>query len=319
MSQPSRRTFLGTAGLALASAGCLGEASERPGSATEAKRRTSTTTESPAAVSLGTEQTVGGVSVRVSNLSVQDSALTRNDDTMTLHTTEGERYVLVSVSGSESGTPSDTFSLGVDDDTYASRVDVFGRHASLDERGAVYDPSYGTDTGWIGFVVPPTVDAERGRVLLEYGGETAAWRLTNTQIDALRRPRAAFELREVALPTRIRPYAPVSVRVVAENVSDVAGVFRGVLNVAGLNFTYAPYPFELRTEPGETAVWEKTFREGPSKDTESVGFFLETVAGGKEVRVPVGKDAETETATGTETAVTAAMRESGGKGVTPRT
>ncbi len=63
--------------------------------------------------------------------------------------------------------------------------------------------------------------------------------------------------------------------------SDVVGVFKGVLNVAGLVVAYAPYPFALDADPGETVTVEKTFDDRPP---ESVGFFLYTVAGDRERR-----------------------------------
>jgi hypothetical protein len=316
MRQPSRRAFLAVTGLAVTSAGCLGREADQSESTTGTDRQPSAAAESSTAVSLGTEQSVGGVSVTVSALTVQDSALTLDDDTMTLHTADDERYVVVSVSGSEAGPAPGAFSLDVDGETYPGRVDLFGRDAQLDERGPVYDPSYGIEQGWVGFAVPPGLDAGEARIALSHGDETASWRLEAAQFDALRQPKAEFELRSVEIPGTLLLYDPVSVRVVAENVSDVAGVFKGVLNVAGLNFAYAPYPFALDAAPGETVVWEQTFRDGPSRDVESVGFFLETVAGGTEVRATVrGRNepaqgpattTETTTTTATETTTTTA-------------
>jgi hypothetical protein len=319
MRQPSRRALLAVTGLAFTSAGCLGRQADQSESTTGTDQRPSAAAGSPTAASLGAEQLVGGVPVTVSTLTIQDSALTLDGDTMTLHTSDDdERYVVVSVSGREAGPAPGAFSLDVDGETYPGRVDLFGRYAQLDERGPVYDPSYGTEQGWVGFVVPPELDASEAKIVLSHGDETASWRLEADHLDALRRPKAEFELRSVEVPETLFLYDPVSVRVVAENVSDVGGVFRGVLNVAGLNFAYAPYPFALDAASGETVVWEKTFREGPSRDVESVGFFLDTVAGGTEVRATVrsrnetthGTATTTETTNATETATPSSATES---------
>ena len=220
--------------------------------------------------------------------------LTLDDDAMTLVTPDDGRYVLFSVAGSESGPAPESFSLVVDGDRYPSRVDAFGGSPSLHDRGPKYDPSYGTDGGWIAFVVPPALDAREARIRVENGADAAEWRLDDDHLDALRRSLARFELRRVDLPERLRPYEPVSVRVAAENVSEVPGVFRGVLNVANLVAAYAPYPFALDTDPGETVVWEKTFTEGPPPSAPSVGFFLDTVAGERDVRATVGTETGTE-------------------------
>ncbi|WP_380674399.1 hypothetical protein [Salinigranum sp. GCM10025319] len=308
MRQPSRRTFLrataGT-GLGFVGAGCLGRDGPQAtddSSATptdpSATTSASTSPNAPPVADLGTERTVGGTPVTVSSLSVQDSVLTLDDDAMTLVTHEEGRYVLVSVIGSDSGPAPESFSLVVDDDRYPGRVDVFGGSVSLHDRGPKYDPSYGTDGGWIAFVVPPALDAREARIRVENGADVAEWRLDAEHLDALRRSLARFELRRVDLPERLRPYEPVSVRVAAENVSDVPGVFRGVLNVANLVAAYAPYPFALDADPGETVVWEQTFTEGPSPSAPSVGFFLDTVAGERDVRATVGT--ATETGSGSE-------------------
>jgi hypothetical protein len=93
----------------------------------------------------------------------------------------------------------------------------------------------------------------------------------------------------------------VSVRITAENVSDVAGVFRGVLNVAGLGAAYVPYAFALDGDPSETVVWEKQFDEHPPDGAESVGFYLKTVAGGRSVEAAVRSGtARTKSATVTQ-------------------
>lgn len=297
MRQPSRRAFLGTAAGFLGVAGCLGR---DPGSTPSATTTaTPPATQTPATV--GAERTVDGVPVTVSNLSVQDSVLYLDSpDSMAVATREDERYVLVSVSGSESGPPPEAFSLVVDGDRYPGRVDEAGIGIDVRDRGAKYDPSFGTDSGWVAFLVPPELDAETGRVTVTDGGETAAWRLDRDVLERLRRPKARFELRETEIPEAVRR-DPVTARVVAENVSEVAGTFRGVLNVAGLIAAYAPYPFALDADPGETVTWEKTFDERPPHSG-TVGFFLYTVAGDRETRAPVVSGTTTETGEPSESA-----------------
>jgi hypothetical protein len=300
MRQPSRRTFLRAAtGTLLAGAGCLGHDGPRTtnGSSSTPTDPIATTPPSPTAptvTDLGTERTVGDTPVTVSNLSVRDSVLTLDDDSMTLVTSEDERYVLVSVAGSDSGPASESFALVVDDDRYPGRVDVFGG-SSVHDRGPTYDPSYGTDGGWVAFVVPLELDARESRVVVEHEGETAAWRLSDEDLERLRRGRARFELREVVIPERVTVGEKVSVRVAAENVADVPGTFRGVLNVANLGIAYAPYPFALDADPGETVVWEHTFGQRPPRAADSIGFLLDTVAGERETRATV--EVETLTAT----------------------
>jgi hypothetical protein len=310
MRQPSRRAFLGlAASLSLSSGGCLGRG-EGDGASTDAAATTTpdtaTTTPSSSGTSatdaatpraLGTERTVGGRSVTVSNVGVRDALLYLDTpDSMTVANRDGKRYVLVSIEGSESGPPPEAFSLRVDGDD----ADVADVRGGLDDYGPRYDPGYTGETGYLPFVVPVDLDADEGHVSLEYEGETAAWRLDDTHLAALHRSKPRFELRTVELPDRIRPDARLRARVAAENVSDVAGVFKGVLNVANLGAAYVPYAFELDAEPGETVTWEKTFDERPPDGADAVGFFLYTVAGDREGRAPVAVGTAVGTATATE-------------------
>ena len=309
MRRPSRRTFLGLATLSLSAAGCLGRR-EGDGASTDTATTTgpdaatatasssgTSTTDAATPGALGTERTVGGRSVTLSNVSVRDALLYLDTpDSMAVANRDGERYVLVSVEGSESGPPPEAFSLRVDGDD----ADVAEVRGGLDDYGPRYDPGYTGETGYLPFVVPVGLDADEGHVAVEYEGETAAWRLDDAHLDALRRSKPRFELRTVELPDRIRPDARLRARVAAENVSDVAGVFKGVLNVANLGAAYVPYAFELDAEPGETVTWEKTFDERPPDGADAVGFFLDTVAGDREGRAPVGVGTAVGTATATE-------------------
>jgi hypothetical protein len=316
MGQPSRRAFLGATGLALTSAGCLGRdtGSDEP-STTQPTTETPTGTAArtpaatPAVTDLGTEQTVGGVPVEVSNPTVQDAVVYLDTpDSMAVAHRDGERYVLVSVSGSESGPPPTAFSLVVDSDSFGP-ADLRG---GLDDYGPRYDPGYSGEEGYLPFVVPADVDTEAARVVVDHEGETAAWRLTDEHLDALGRPKARFELRTVELPETMRRGETQVARVAAENVSDVGGVFRGVLNVAGLGAAYVPYAFERDAEPGETVSWEKSFDEHPPDVVDSVGFSLYTVAGDSEEQATVAGDkmettteSSATTANGTATSTTA--------------
>jgi hypothetical protein len=313
MRQPSRRAFLETtAALSLGVAGCLGrnEGGASPTDTSPPQESSPATSEpTPTATAeaatpraLGTERVVDGASVTVSNLAVQDSVLYYDTpDSMAVTTPENERYVLADVSGSESGPPPTAFALVVGDERYRGSVDGVGVSPSLADRGPKYDPSYGTGEGWVAFLVPPELDASEARVVVDTESDEAAWRVGPDVLDALRQPKARFELRTVEIPETIRPDREIEARVVAENVSDVAGVFRGVLNVAGLVAAYAPYPFELDADPGETVTWEKTFDERPPESVDSVGFFLYTVAGDREVNATVASGT-TVTTSGTETA-----------------
>lgn len=297
MRQPSRRAFLGATGIALTSAGCLGRDDDQSASTETTEERTSTATEASSGETLGSEQTVGGGSVTVSDFAVRDSLLYYDTpDSMAVANRDGERYALVSVSGSESGPPPEAFSLVVGKEWF----DVGELRGGLDARGPRYDPDTTSDEGYLPFVAPADVGGTDGRIVLGYNGETAAWRLADGHLDALGRPKARFELRSVEIPETMRRGETQVARVVAENVSDVAGTFRGVLNVANLGAAYVPYAFELDAEPGETVTWEKTFDERPPDGADSVGFFLYTVAGDRERRVPVdvGTAVGTATATG---------------------
>jgi hypothetical protein len=299
----------------VASAGCLDrtrplsdgtDRAESPESTTTPTTATTDPASTPATV--GTTQSVGDTSVTVSNVAGQGSVLYLDSpDSMAVATPDDGRYVLATVAGSESGPPPGAFALVVDGDRYRARPDVLGGPFRISDRGPAYDPSYGTDGGWVAFVVPSPLDAHEGRIVVADDGETAVWRLDESTVAALRRPTARFELRAVEIPGTVTVGEPVSVRVAAENVSEVPGVFRGVLNVANLQYAYAPYPFALETEPGEVVVWEKTFDETPPEGVGSVGFFLETVAGGTEVRATVrGRNEPTHgPATTTETTAAA--------------
>jgi hypothetical protein len=213
-------------------------------------------------------------------------------DSMAVATREGERYVLVSVatsSGSESAPPASAVDLRLDD----TSADVADLRGGLDDRAARYDPSNGVDEGYVPFLVPPALDVTAARIVVEHDGDRAAWELDEAWLDALRRPKARFAFETVALPEAIRSGEPVTARVAATNVSDVAGVFRGVLNVAGLGAAYVPYAFARDAAPGETVVWERRFDERPPESAESVWFHLRTVAGARNAEAAVESERRT--------------------------
>ena len=307
MRRPARRRVLGAAATVLV-AGCLGGDSGGRDESTASASATATTGPSPSATTtataaaLGTERTVGGVPVRISNLTVQDAVLYLDSpDSMAVESREDERYVVVSVAATPSGDGAAPPASAVDLSLDGERVGVADVRAGLDDRAARYDPSIGVAEGYLPFLVPVGVDVTEAQVVVEHGDDSAAWELEEAHLTALRRPKARFELRDVDIPSTITADEPVSVRVAAENISGVVGVFRGVLNVAGLGAAYVPYAFSLDAEPGETVVWEKRFDEHPPEGAESVGFYLKTVVGERSVEAAVGNGtARTESATVTQ-------------------
>lgn len=110
MRQPSRRAVLGAAlGLGTVS-GCLGTVGN-PSAGVE-----------PA--TLGTEQTLDGRSVTVSDVAVRDAVLYfETPESLAVASREGERYVVASVTNETGGPPADAFELRVGRERYERPVE----------------------------------------------------------------------------------------------------------------------------------------------------------------------------------------------------
>ena len=291
---PSRRDLLAAFGTAAVASGCLGSPSGSAADSTgtdapPATESTSNPTASPSATpesnQVGDTVTLGAVDMTVDRVVVQDSLVhAASPDSMNVDTQTGERYVLAEISVAGSNPPAAAaFSLLADGDAVATGGTLgFGFYGG--PRRTHYHRD--GDGGWVNFVVPASMDVQLASVAVE----NARWSLGERTVERLRDPLAEFELVEFAVPRAVTPDTRFEAAVTVENVGDVAGTFRGVLNVAGGKYAMYPYPFALDVPPGERGTWRREFStaeenlDGPG---DGMQFDLRTAVGIRESSLEV--------------------------------
>lgn len=286
----TRRTLLQTApAVALGLAGC----------ATTSHDGTTNGTASPSPdemAKMGTPQTVNGTAITVSNPSAQTAVLhLTHPDAMGVTPAEG-RYVFVQVQGAADGPPPTAFSLVAGGGSYRGTVSLPDVHGQVRHTGQLrhkYDPDWGTKKGWVAFDVPANLDIATARIELNEGAAT--WELPEAIVRQLRKGRPEWRLADVSLPAEVVRGDSFTPTVVVKNTADVAGTFRGVLNVADLTYAYAPYPFTLDITAGGRARWTRTFQVNESEDAARIGLFLRTPVADTEQQVDVRDGRHTET------------------------
>lgn len=275
---PSRRQFLAAVG-ATGLAGCVGE----PEPSETAFPSPTPGTASPAAV--GEAVTVDGATVTLEQVAVRDSLFVQaSADSKDVLARDGERFLLTTVTvEGDAPESADAFSLAVDGETVATGSTTFAsNHYGYLDRWP-YDPDgeRGDPGGWVGFTPEAPLSGESVAVAVGDAG----WRLPDEAVDHLQRPLPGYELVSFDYPERVGPEETFTVSVSVENTGPVAGTFRGVLNVANIEYAYYPYPFELTLGAGERGTWEKEF--DASNINNSGGLHLRTPVGNPDGTVEV--------------------------------
>lgn len=239
---------------------------------------------------MGTEQTVDGNTVTVHGPRAQTSVLhLTHPDEMGVTRAERGRYLFVRVRGTANGPAPTAFSLVVNGGRFRGTVnlDDVSRMGTIlaGEMVPIYDPGYGTERGWVAFVVPAEIEAEAARIELDEGA--AAWRVPDATLDRLRQPRPSWRLADVSLPAEVSRGDSFAATVAVENTGEVAGTFRAVLNVANLEFAYKPFPFKLDIDAGEKDSWSRLFSVAADLDADEIGLYLRTPVGNEEQQASV--------------------------------
>ncbi|MFB6193476.1 MAG: hypothetical protein ABEI75_00290, partial [Halobaculum sp.] len=201
-------------------------------------------------------------------------------DSMAVTDPDGAQFLLCRVRVEDGAFDASAFRLEVDGETYRGNAAV-DDHYSVGGYEALYDSEYGE--GLLVFRVPAPAPADPPVAVRL---RDAAWRLSRGAVERLRRPETTFALAAFETPDRIDPDEGFTVRVRARNTGDVPGVFRGVLNVAGYRYAFAPFPFEIDLAAGESGTWQKEFPTVTRDVTGDVGLFLRTAIGDRTRRVP---------------------------------
>ncbi|MBP1987436.1 hypothetical protein [Halolamina salifodinae] len=274
---PSRREYLVVAG-SLSLGGCLdnGGASTLSGTTTTtAGTATPAATATPAQV--GEAVNVNGAEVTLNRVTTQSSFVYQESaDTKGVATREGERFLLAEFGISSESRPTVTqFSIVADGETVSEPIrDYRTRQPS----GPSFDRSpYDENGGWLLFPVPAELDAESIRIVVGDVG----WGLSDAVSTQLRQPLPTFDIVSFEHPETVETDEEFSVSVTAENIGETTGTFRGVLNVAGVEYAVYPYPFELELDPGESATWTREY--GPESGLNEAGD-----TGSLDLRTPVG-------------------------------
>jgi hypothetical protein len=161
----------------------------------------------------------------------------------------------------------DAFSLVTDEESFQGRADA----RSLSQ----YPGGYATESpnGWVAFELPAPLGVDTASVTV---GD-ARWTVPEPLLERLNRDEPSWRLESVTLPDRLVEGERFAVQLQVRNTSAVPGVFRGALNVAGVNAAYAPHPFAREADSGETAVFRHT--DTAPEAGRSVGLHLRTTLG----------------------------------------
>lgn len=261
----NRRRFLALTGVAIATAGCIGDdrtAGDDSGSETPASETPTPDTPTPS--------TPGrAATVEISAPSVQAGAVvTTSPDSIGVSADAGQ-YLLVDASVTDGEAPEGAaFALQTGDAAYEP----------IDSRLRLYrDGTWGADyrqedgAGTLAFALPETVPADDARVSWP-GGE---WALPESARERLASPTPSFDVAFEA-PDAVAPDETPSLTVAVTNEGDVAGRCPLALNRVGPRIAYAPVrDVVLDIQAGETATreWDG---EAPQEDRD-VTYHLHAV------------------------------------------
>lgn len=303
---PSRRSYLTTvSALAAGLAGCVGDAGTGSDpAATETISRTasdSPTATEPSPSSTGAAAAAGfdPATVVVYGAAVQHSIRhISNVDWNGIHTVEGKQFVFVGVDATEADRAPDrtAFSLAADGEAIAATDLAQSGHQPYDPAigGRPYDPRSEYDAnrrGWLCFVAPTALDAPPR---LRVGDGDAATEREPTGVDAAAAPPPAWEF-SASAPESVAPEETFDLEMVATNVGDGAGVFRGAVN---FSFPYYyPKGFDVVLEPGESGSTTVRATSEGAKGGDVLEYGVRTPVGRREMRVAVDGDAAGESAT----------------------
>lgn len=273
-----RRALLrvGSLGLLSAFAGCQ----SRPG-----------TTSDPTATTDGTttaaETTTGTADASIRDPVARESVIVPLTDTLAVAGADAQyAFATVEADGAHPPKPGD-FALRLDGERATTGTYYVGPVSPTNPRGMVirglgeaYAPSMGTARGWVGFVLPPTVDAESGSLVLDASGSSALPSGVSTDLpeDALAdltAPAPDFSLDTLGIERRNGGDA-FTVRLTVSNRGGRDETFRGCVNVA----VAASTAIEIAVPAGESKTWTHSLG-GDAGGTVSV----DTVAGGTEKKL----------------------------------
>lgn len=275
---PSRRGYLAVIG-SLSFGGCLDNGgASTPVGTTTTTTETATTTTTAAASQVGEAITVDGAEVTLNRVTTQSSFVYQESaDTKGVAAREGGRFLLTEFGVDGESRPTVTqFSVFADGETLSEPVwDYRTRQPS----GPSFDRSpYDGNGGWLLFPVPAELDADTVRIVVD----DVVWGFPEAVSTRLRQPLPTFDIVSFEHPETVEADEEFSVSVTAENIGETTGTFRGVLNVAEVEYAVYPYPFELELDPGESATWTKEY--GPEAGLNEAGD-----TGSFDLRTPVGE------------------------------
>lgn len=245
-------------------------------------------------VVVGTAQRTGHGDVTVTQAVTQSSVIQlASPDMMAVATTKGW-FVLVHVHASDATPTRDEFTLVVNSTEHRPSDIGFSGSFVLDD--STYGRSYGAQAakGWLVFRIP----TQQSKLEIRIEWHDLAWRLPEEVSDVLVRRPATWSLQSFEVPDELHPGETFQVRVTVENTSNNSGTFRGALNVAGLNYAVAPYPFTVDIAAGDRGAWTKTLSVPKDYNQEKTpDFRLRTPIGhhNKSATVSVGTPGRTET------------------------
>ena len=265
---PSRRTYLTTL-VAASLAGCVADS---PTTGTDGPADDATVT-----------GTASRPALRVETAAVQYSYRhIQNVDWNAIQPADGQFvFVTIDTSDVEPIPGREAFTLVADGASHDA-ADIADRNpVSLDVPGNAYWPEeYGETRGWLGFDVPARLDSEPS---LRLDGEngTWEWELDTAKATA---PPPEWEWTASAPPT-VAPGTTFDITIVAENVGDGPGTFRGAVNFS-YPF-YHPKGFDIELESGASGEATVSAEVDDAEPGRELSYGVRTATGTSTVTTTV--------------------------------
>ena len=265
----TRREFLASSlgvAAALVTAGCLDDSTgtdgesptDSPAEPSDSPKGSPPDTEVPPPAS--SERTVGGDAVTVFDI-VATKAVTY-ESTMGsggVVAPEGRQFVVASVR-TDAELTMDEFTLQAGGEGWAAvdPGDEGAQNYSVadHEGGSLNGPAVGADgnTRYVAFELDSPLDAEDPRIVLDHGGESAAWSLSDGAAETLAAPSPSFELDSLSAPDSVQQGEEMTVELSVTNTSETSGRFLAAVY----------WPTELIADDDESHLIEQSVDAGAS-------------------------------------------------------
>lgn len=263
----TRRQFLTSSfgvAAALATAGCIGDtpgtddpSTDSPTDTPEPPNGSPSETEVPPPAA--DDRTVGGATVAVFDV-VAEKAVTYESimGSGGVAAPEGRQFVVASVR-TDAELAASSFSLHAGGETWATTSvgdEGSNNHAVAGHAGwRIGAPATGGDgPRYVAFELDSPLETDDPRIVLDHGGESAAWSLSDGAAETLAAPSPSFELDSLSASDSVQQGEAMTVELSVTNTSETSGRFLAAVY----------WPTELIADDDESHIVEQSVDAGAS-------------------------------------------------------